>query len=102
MSQTTQFDSSYTDGINLIELKKLPPHERHLINWIRQRDECSLLDIALHLCVDEETAMQTLAPLVRNGFLVEFFNEDGSYYRVRFAPKRSSKIFQHIQHLSEK
>lgn len=92
MDDSSQFNSEYADGISLIDIQNLSPQEKHLINWIRQKGDCSLLDIAVHLCEDEETTMASLEPLVEKGFLLEVFGEDEPYYRVHFAPKRGRHL----------
>ncbi|ACK69622.1 hypothetical protein PCC7424_1171 [Gloeothece citriformis PCC 7424] len=88
----TYFELSYSSGLTLSKFKKLSSYQQHLINWIRQKEECSLLEVALHLCQDEETAFKTLEPLVKQGILIQIIHEDESFYRVYFAPKRSRKI----------
>ncbi|WP_013324566.1 hypothetical protein [Gloeothece verrucosa] len=92
MSDLTQFDFPYSDGLTLTKFKNLSSYQRQLINWIRQKEECSLLEIALHLCQDEETAFKTLVPLVKQGILIQIMIEEDSYYRVYLAPKRGRKI----------
>lgn len=92
MSDITPFDQPYSDGLTLTKLKSLSSRERQLINWIRQKQECSLLEIALHLCQDEETALKTIDPLVKKGILLQILGEEDSYYRIYFASKRSRKI----------
>lgn len=92
MSEFIQFEQPYSDGLTLTKLKNLLPYQRQLINWIRQKEECSLLEIALHLCQDEETALKTLEPLVKKGILLQILSEEESYYRIYLAPKRGKKI----------
>jgi hypothetical protein len=81
------------EGMTWIDLQTLPPYQKKIINWIRQRENCSLLDIAVHFCQDEETIFIRLNPLVKKGFVMQILGDnDNIYYRVIFAPRRPRHI----------
>ena len=71
MAKFSKDKSSGSSGLSFRELQKLPKEEQHLINWIRRNNKPSLLDIAIHLCQDEETALNSLQPLLEKGFIEE-------------------------------
>jgi hypothetical protein len=81
------------NGLTLMDLHTLPPQQKQIINWIRQQGNCSLLDMAIHFCQDEETIFIRLTPLVKKGFVIQSLGDnDIVYYRVQFAPKRPRQI----------
>ncbi len=81
------------DGLTLMDLQTLPPQQKQIINWIRQQGNCSLLDIAVHFCQDEETIFARLYPLVQKGFLLQEFGDNNDiYFQVKFAPKRPRRV----------
>lgn len=77
-------------------MQKLPKPQHHLVNWIRRQNKVSLLDIAIHLCQDEETAFQTLEPLLEKGFVEETIEREERYYRVTYPPKKGQSLFKKL------
>lgn len=93
MNQFSSNESSKSSGLSFRDLQKLPETQRQLINWIRRQNQANLLDIAIHLCQDEDTALQMLTPLIEKGFLKETIENDERYYRVTYPPKRGQSLF---------
>ncbi len=90
---------SIKKGISWLTLQKLSTEERHLINWIRRQKECSLLAVAVHLCLDEETAMDKLYPLIEQGFIQQLPpnpDDDEPYFKIQNPPKRGQPIFKKL------
>jgi DNA-binding MarR family transcriptional regulator len=80
-------------GLTLTDLQTLPTHQKQILNWIRQQYNCSLLDLAVHFCQDEETIFNWLNPLVKKGFVSQTLGDnDKIYYQVQFPPKRPRQI----------
>lgn len=82
------------------DLHKLSPKDRHLVNWIRRQKECSLLDIAVHLCLDEDTAFKQISSLIEQGFIESLpINpiDNESYFKVNYPPKREQVSFKKLQ-----
>jgi len=84
--------NDFANGLSLKDFLQLSSENQEKINWIRQQGKCSLLDLAIHFCQDEETIFRSLVPLVRQGFLLQRQQEDDLYYQVQFPPKRAKKI----------
>lgn len=91
-----KFSNDKSSGLSLRELQKLPKEEQHLINWIRRQNKPSLLDIAIHLCQDEETALNALQPLLEKRFVEETIVEEERYYRVTYPPKKGKSLFKKL------
>jgi DNA-binding MarR family transcriptional regulator len=84
---------SKKSGLTLADLQALPQQQKQILNWIRQQDNCSLLDLAVHFCQDEETIFNWLNPLVKRGFVSQNLGDnDNIYYQVQFPPKRPRQI----------
>ncbi|MDJ0578495.1 hypothetical protein [Crocosphaera sp.] len=96
MAKFSKDKSSGSSGLSLRELQKLPKEEQHLINWIRRQKQPSLLDIAIHLCQDEETALNALQPLLEKGFVEETIVEEERHYRVTYPPKKGKSLFKKL------
>ncbi len=96
MTKFSKDNSSRSSGLSLRELQKLPKEQHHLVNWIRRQNRVSLLDIAVHLCQDEETAFQSLQPLLKKGFLEETITGEERYYRVTYPPKKGQSLFKKL------
>ncbi|MDJ0728421.1 MAG: hypothetical protein QNJ33_00345 [Crocosphaera sp.] len=96
MAKFSKDESSRSSGLSFRELQKLPKPQHHLVNWIRRQNQASLLDIAIHLCQDEETALKTLQPLLEKGFLEETIKGEERYYRVSYPPKRGQSLFKKL------
>ncbi|MEA5536028.1 hypothetical protein [Crocosphaera sp. XPORK-15E] len=96
MTKSSQDESSRSSGLTFRDFQKLPDPQQHLINWIRRQNQASLLDVAIHICQDEETALKCLEPLVKKGFLEETIEEDERYYRVTYPPKRGQSLFKKL------
>lgn len=96
MTKFSKDESSRSSGLSFRDLQKLPDSQQHLINWIRRQNQASLLDIAIHLCQDEDTALNALQPLIKKGFLEEIIEEDEHYYRVTHPPKRGKSLFKKL------
>jgi hypothetical protein len=76
-----------------MDLRALPQEEKRMINWIRRQGSCSLLDMVIHFCQDEETIFKRLFPLIARGFVVAIEDDrDEIYYQVKFASKRPREI----------
>lgn len=91
--QNASDSEPHKSGLNLTDLQALPPHQKQILNWIRQQDNCSLLDLAVHFCQDEETIFKWLNPLVKKGFVSQTLGDnDNIYYQVQFPPKRPRQI----------
>ncbi|MGK7932248.1 MAG: hypothetical protein AB4041_12550 [Microcystaceae cyanobacterium] len=92
-------EPSNNKGISWVALQKLSTEERHLINWIRRQKECSLLEVAVHLCLDEETAMEKLIPLIEKGYIQQLPpipDDDEPYFKLQYPPKRGQPIFKKL------
>ncbi|MDJ0509057.1 MAG: hypothetical protein QNJ64_07370 [Crocosphaera sp.] len=96
MTKFSKNESSNSSGLSLAELKKLPEPQHHLINWIRRQNKPSLLDIAAHLCQDEEAALESVQPLLEKGFLEEIIQEEDRYYRFVYPPKKGKSLFKKL------
>ena len=96
MTKFSKNESSRSSGLSFHELKKLPEPQHHLINWIRRQNKPSLLDIAVHLCQDEETALKCVKPLLEKGFLEEILEEGERYYRFIYPPKKGKTLFKKL------
>ena len=96
MTKFSKNESSSSSGLSFTELKKLPEPQHHLINWIRRQNKPSLLDIAVHLCQDEETALKCVQPLLEKGFLEEIIEEGERYYRFVYPPKKGKSLFKKL------
>ena len=96
MAKFSKDGSSHSSGLTFRDLQKLPEPQHHLINWIRRHNKTTLLDIAIHLCQDEETALEFLQPLLKKGFLEETIEEEERYYRVTYPPKRGQSLFKKL------
>ena len=96
MTKFSKDESSRSSGLTFRDLQKLPEPQHHLINWIRRQNKPSLLDIAIHLCQDEDTALQFLQPLLKKGFLEETIEEEERYYHVTYPPKRGQSLFKKL------
>lgn len=97
MSKLFPQSSSKTQGLSLANLQSLTPQQRSLVNWIRRQDQCSLLDIAVHICQDEETAYQILLPLIKRGLIQPVSAGDDPIFRVKTAPKRGQSVFTKLK-----
>jgi predicted HTH transcriptional regulator len=84
--------NDFIDGLSLKSFLTLPPEHQEIINWIRQQGKCSLEELSVHFCHDEETIFRKLVPLVRQGYLLPRQGENTLYYQVQFPPKRPKKI----------
>ncbi len=89
-------DNSLNPGFNLSDLQQLTHQQRHLVNWIRHQGECSLLDLAVHLCQDEETAEKMLLPLMQKGLIQKIGEGDSALFRVKYAPKRGQPLLKKL------
>ena len=96
MTKFSKEESSPSSGLSFRELQKLPKPQHHLVNWIRRQNKASLLDIAIHLCQDEETAFKTLEPLLEKGFVEETIEEEKRYYRITYPPKKGRSLFKKL------
>ncbi len=96
MTKFSKDDSSGSSGLSFRELQKLPKEQQHLINWIRRHNKPTLLDLAIHLCQDEETALQTLQPLLEKGFVEETIEGEERRYRVTYPPKKGQSLFKKL------
>ncbi|MEL4894519.1 hypothetical protein [Crocosphaera sp. Alani8] len=96
MANLSKGVSSSSSGLSFRELQKLPKEQQHLINWIRREKKPSLLDIAIHLCQDEQTALNSLQALLKKGFLEETLEEEERYYRVTHAQKKGQSLFKKL------
>ena len=96
MAKFSKNESSGSSGLSFHELKKLPSPQHHLINWIRRQNKPSLLDIAVHLCQDEETALKCVQPLLEKGFLEESIEQGERYYRFVYPPKKGKSLFKKL------
>ena len=96
MAKFSKDKSSGSSGLSFRVLQKLPKEEQHLINWIRRNNKPSLLDIAIHLCQDEETALNSLQPLLEKGFIEETIVGEDRYYRVTYPPKKGQSLFKKL------
>ncbi|MDJ0661562.1 MAG: hypothetical protein QNJ42_19055 [Crocosphaera sp.] len=96
MTKFSKDESSRSSGLSFRELQKLPKDQHHLVNWIRRQNKASLLDIAIHLCQDEETVLKSLQPLLEKGFLEETVEEEERYYRVTYPPKKGQSLFKKL------
>ena len=74
----------------------MPKDEQHLINGIRRQNKPSLLDIAIHLCQDEETALKALEPLLERGFVEENIVEKERYYSVTYPPNKGQSLLNKL------
>jgi DNA-binding MarR family transcriptional regulator len=102
MNQISEQQPSKTSGLSLLSLKNLNDKERHLVNWMRHQRICNLLDIAVHICQDEDTAFRMISPLLKKGLVVEIPGDDEPYYRVKIAPKRGHQIPEKLKGLLQK
>ncbi|MGK7946775.1 MAG: hypothetical protein AB4058_20125 [Microcystaceae cyanobacterium] len=104
MMNESPLSSSMKKGMSWTDLQKLSTEERNLINWLRRQRECSLLEIAVHFCLDEETAMDQLSPLIKQGFITQLPprpNDDEPYFKIQNSPKRGQPIFKKLKKKEE-
>ncbi len=81
-------------GFTYRDLQQLSDAQRHLVNWLRHQKECSLLDIAVHLCQDEDTAAKMLSPLIEQGLIQKTGEGDEASYKIKYAAKRGKPLFK--------
>lgn len=81
-------------GFTYRDLQQLSDAQRHLVNWLRHQGECSLLDIAVHLCQDEDTAAKMLSPLIERGLIQKRGEGEEASYKIKYAPKRGQPVLK--------
>lgn len=102
MYESSLDERSLIFGLTLIDFYHLTDPHKTIINWIRQRGDCSLLELVVHFCQDEETILNILTPLVEKKFLDQTQEADIIYYRVRLAPRRTRQVPHKIKNLLSK
>lgn len=88
-------------GLNLVDLNQLPDSQRHLLNWMRRKGDCSLQEVATQMGEDEEAARTLLDTLLEKGFVREI-SGDSPCYRVNIAAKRGRQLPLKLQQALDK
>ena len=79
-------------GLTLAALSLLPATERHLLNWMRRKGTCTLLEAAIEMGEDEETIDALLASFVARGFVRTVATADSLHYQVHLAARRGREL----------
>jgi predicted HTH transcriptional regulator len=95
-------DRSPAMGLTPIDFYHLSEPHKQIINWIRQQGDCSLVELAVHFCQDEETIFNNLSLLVEKGFLEQTQEADGFSYHVRLAARRGRQVPDKLKNLLSK
>jgi hypothetical protein len=74
-------------GLKMADLLTLPDELSCLLNWMIRQGQVSLADTAAFLNQDETSARNLLAEVLGRGYVREIELREGTFYRVRLAPK---------------
>ena len=89
-------------GLTLAALSQLPASERHLLNWMRRKGTCTLLEAVAEMGDDEATIEALLSSLVARGFVRTVVTANHPGYQVHLAARRGRELPAKLQQALDK
>jgi MinD-like ATPase involved in chromosome partitioning or flagellar assembly len=86
-------------GLSMAELVDLPAPQRQLIAWMMRKGHITLSEAVSYTNQTEIEIQAILGTLIQQGFIQTYLSSGETYYQLRLAPKRGSRISEKLWEL---